>query len=107
MLKHVGIFFTLSVKRITNKNNYFNSYIISPTTVYYRYKVYQLTIENYEQASILPTLRENVNYDFFTETMALNSPIHVMVEPNSQAEFINTLKANGVKYTIVDENVER
>lgn len=66
-----------------------------------------MTIGDYEQATILPTLRENANYDFFTETLALNSPIDVMVGPNSQNDFADTLQSYGIDYVVVDENVER
>lgn len=64
-------------------------------------------MRNEDEATILPYLKENVNYDFFTEVLALNYPIDIMVPPKAQDEFVDTLKSRSIEYTVVDENVER
>lgn len=49
----------------------------------------------------------NPNYDFFTDKIALNHPVDIMVSPPAQEEFVQKLQASNIQYSIVNENIEK
>lgn len=72
---------------------------------YNGYRVYKISNLNDEQSTLLATLENNQNVDFWTDIQK-GMPINVMVAPQFQKEFELLLKIKNINYSIALDNVE-
>lgn len=68
------------------------------------HKVYDIKPENTVHQELLARLAQNDVYDFFTLPRVLGLSARVLVQPEQQAEFEQTLQAAQLPYEVVNEN---
>ncbi|XP_077301150.1 zinc carboxypeptidase-like [Arctopsyche grandis] len=71
------------------------------------FKVYRLSLNTTEQLDFLHTLRDSMEgLDFWTGLSILSRPVDIMVDPKYEAEFLKTVKDQGIITEVFIENVQ-
>ncbi|KAJ8723715.1 hypothetical protein PYW07_007695 [Mythimna separata] len=73
---------------------------------YKNYKVYKIVPSTDYEVQILTDLRKENQYDFWSDIVAINSDVRIMVAPGKQAEFENYFKSVEIPAKVVVENVQ-
>ncbi|KAI8121307.1 hypothetical protein FF38_05968 [Lucilia cuprina] len=83
----------------------FCSIALASADTYEGYKIYDIDAKNDFEKEVLHRLANNENYDFFVLPKSMDEAARVMIQPEDQVEFENTLNKMGLDFTVVDENV--
>ncbi|XP_023302812.2 carboxypeptidase B [Lucilia cuprina] len=83
----------------------FCSIALASADTYEGYKIYDIDAKNDFEKEVLHRLANNENYDFFVLPKSMDEAARVMIQPEDQIEFENTLNKMGLDFTVVDENV--
>ncbi|XP_036336959.1 carboxypeptidase B-like [Rhagoletis pomonella] len=78
--------------------------VLAEVTSYEGYKIYDIKPQNAAQQEILQQLAESGTYDFFTHPRVLGLAARVMVAPEEQSVFEQTLQASEIEHQIINEN---
>ncbi|XP_065361615.1 carboxypeptidase B1 [Calliphora vicina] len=81
------------------------SIALAAADTYEGYKIYDINAKNAFEKEVLYQLSSNTEYDFFALPKTLGEAARVMVQPEDQVEFENTLNKFTIDFTVVDENV--
>lgn len=73
---------------------------------YKNYKVYKVVPGSDNEVQILMDLRKQNEYFFWSDIVALNSDVRIMVAPEKQLEIEDYFKSVGISTKIVIEDVQ-
>lgn len=74
---------------------------------YKNYKVYRVKPTSKEQLRVLQMFKNNTDVDFWTPVYQESlEPVNIMVSPNFQSEFQQTLSNHEIEYDITVDNAE-
>lgn len=95
-MKFKEIFFILAVVTAIN----------AEYVSYENYKVYKVVPGTDNEVQILLDLQKNVDYVFWSDIIAKNSDVRIMVAPKNQEEFENYFKNVGIPTKVAIDNVQ-
>lgn len=75
--------------------------------VFFRYKVYEVVPKSLDEAELIHDFSDDINFDFWSEVRALDTPVDVMVAPSAQYAFEDILNSKNIEYTTLIDDVEK